>query len=149
MRFPYDRNLTLRCLTAAPKNEAELTAPSGFSDRRVERLPAKSAAEHALLACLGHDLGMIWGFPKIRGTILGVPIRRTIIFWGLYWGTPILGNYHLARRLPLQDIRKAPRLSETPRRSCKIKHVSGGLQELGSTPNEHTKRHQISSSTTC
>ena len=27
----------------------------------------------------------IWGFPKIRGTILGVLIIRTIIFWGLYW----------------------------------------------------------------
>ena len=30
----------------------------------------------------------IWGFPKIRGTILGVPIIRTIIFWALYWGPP-------------------------------------------------------------
>ena len=37
----------------------------------------------------------IWGFPKIRGTLLGVPIRRTIVFWGLYWGPLILGNYHL------------------------------------------------------
>ena len=26
-----------------------------------------------------------WGFPKIRGTILGVPIIRTIVFGGLYW----------------------------------------------------------------
>ena len=25
-----------------------------------------------------------WGFPKIRGTILGVPIIRIIVFWGLY-----------------------------------------------------------------
>ena len=37
----------------------------------------------------------IWGFPKIRGTILGVPIIRTIVFWGLYWGPLILGNYHI------------------------------------------------------
>ena len=36
-----------------------------------------------------------WGFPKIRGTILGVPIIRTIVFWGLYWGPLILGNYHI------------------------------------------------------
>ena len=28
----------------------------------------------------------IWGFPKIRGTILGVPIIRIIVYWGLYWG---------------------------------------------------------------
>ena len=34
-----------------------------------------------------------WGFPKIRGTILGVPVLRIIVFWGLYWGLPILGNY--------------------------------------------------------
>ena len=33
------------------------------------------------------------GFPKIRDTILGVPIVRTIVFWGLYWGPLILGNY--------------------------------------------------------
>ena len=25
------------------------------------------------------------GFPKIRGSIWGVPIVRTIVFWGLYW----------------------------------------------------------------
>ena len=31
----------------------------------------------------------MWEFPKIRGTILGVPIIRTIVFWGLYWGPPI------------------------------------------------------------
>ena len=37
----------------------------------------------------------IWGFPKIRGTILGVPIIRIIVFWGLYWVTLILGNYHM------------------------------------------------------
>ena len=29
--------------------------------------------------------GRIWGFPKNRGTILGVPVIRTIVFWGLYW----------------------------------------------------------------
>ena len=26
------------------------------------------------------------GFPKIRGTILGVPIIRMIVFWDLHWG---------------------------------------------------------------
>ena len=31
--------------------------------------------------------------PKIRGTILGVSIIRIIVFWGVYWGPPILGNY--------------------------------------------------------
>ena len=37
----------------------------------------------------------IWGFPNIRGTLLGVPIIRIIVFWGLYWGPLILGNYHI------------------------------------------------------
>ena len=39
----------------------------------------------------------IWGFPKIRGTILGVPIIKSIVFGGLYWGPLILGNYHMLR----------------------------------------------------
>ena len=37
----------------------------------------------------------MWGFPKIMGTILGVPIIRIIVFRGLYWGALILGNYHV------------------------------------------------------
>ena len=27
----------------------------------------------------------IWGFPKIWGTLLGFPIIRIVIFWGLHW----------------------------------------------------------------
>ena len=38
----------------------------------------------------------IWVFPKIRGTFLGVPIIRIVIYLGLYWGPLILGNYHLS-----------------------------------------------------
>ena len=41
------------------------------------------------------DLLLIWGFPEIRGTTLGVPIMRTIVFLGLYWGPLNLGNYHI------------------------------------------------------
>ena len=29
------------------------------------------------------------------GPFLGVPIIRTIVFWGLYWGPLFLGNYHI------------------------------------------------------
>ena len=37
------------------------------------------------------DLSQMGGFPK-----LGVPLRiRTIVYWGLYWGTLISGNYHI------------------------------------------------------
>ena len=35
----------------------------------------------------------LWGFPKSRGTLVGTPILRTIVLWGLYWGPPVLGNY--------------------------------------------------------
>ena len=54
-----------------------------------------------------------WGFPNKRGTFLGVPITRTIIFWGLYWGPPILGNYHfwenMACHLPCTWRRVSPK----------------------------------------
>ena len=32
------------------------------------------------------------GFPKIRGTLFRVPIRRNMIFWGLHSGPPYLGK---------------------------------------------------------
>ena len=37
----------------------------------------------------------ISGFPKIRSTLLRVPIRRVIVHGGLDWGPPILGNDHV------------------------------------------------------
>ena len=36
------------------------------------------------------------GFPKL-GTLLGAPIIRIIIFWCLFWGSPILADYHHIR----------------------------------------------------
>ena len=33
------------------------------------------------------------------GTILGVTVIRTIVFWGLYWGPLILGDYHLVNSI--------------------------------------------------
>ena len=41
-----------------------------------------------------------WGFPYIRGAFLGVPVIRIIIYWGLYWGTLILGNSQYAKFRP-------------------------------------------------
>ena len=46
-------------------------------------------------AASSHAIKSIWGFPKIRGTFLGVPIIRIIISWGLDWGPLILANYHI------------------------------------------------------
>ena len=31
------------------------------------------------------------GFPKIRDTILGFPITRTMVLWGLYWASLMQG----------------------------------------------------------
>ena len=38
----------------------------------------------------------VWEFPEIRGTFLGIPRIRIIVFWGLYYSPPILGNYHIS-----------------------------------------------------
>ena len=40
----------------------------------------------------------ILGFPEVQNTFLEVPIKGIVIVWGLYWGPPILGNYHLGLR---------------------------------------------------
>ena len=37
----------------------------------------------------------MWGFPKIRGSFLGILIKGIIVFWRLYWGPLVLGNYHV------------------------------------------------------
>ena len=37
----------------------------------------------------------MWGSPKSRGTFLGVPMIRIVIFWALFCGPPVLGNYHM------------------------------------------------------
>ena len=78
--------------------------------------PFMAAAITALKHCLGFSdcnppqvtlssqtptLISIWGFLEIMGSFLGVPIIRTIVFWGLYWGSPIFGNYHLPTRARL------------------------------------------------
>ena len=52
---------------------------------------------NSLAEALGEELWLllkqdfyrdIWGFPKIRDSFLGVPIKRIIVLWGLYWGPP-------------------------------------------------------------
>ena len=36
------------------------------------------------------------GFSLNYGYHFTVPILRILLFWGLYWGRPILGNYHMS-----------------------------------------------------
>ena len=37
-------------------------------------------------------LSKFGGFHKIRGTLLGVPILRTIVYWGSILGSPCFGK---------------------------------------------------------
>ena len=50
--------------------------------------------------CFGSWSAIFGSFPKLGVPFLGAPIIRIIIFWGLYWGPPILGNYHLKHWRP-------------------------------------------------
>ena len=42
-----------------------------------------------------HGLGYLGGFPKLCVPFWGVPRMRILIYWALYLGPFILGNYHL------------------------------------------------------
>ena len=56
-----------------------------------------------------------WGFLKIRGTILAVPIIRIIIFWGPHWDPPIYGNYHMTtERFPSLHLQEEANEAEPP-----------------------------------
>ena len=56
-------------------------------------------------------LRTIWGLPKIRGTILGVPIIRIIVFWGLYWGPPKFGKLPFKNTLEMSGFPRSEALS--------------------------------------
>ena len=60
--------------------------------KRWERV--RDANQSMLLATMAFG-----GFPKLGVPFLGVPKGRTIVFGGLYWGPPILGNYLLGFRV--------------------------------------------------
>ena len=49
------------------------------------------------------SVGLIWEFPKIGGTLLGVPIKGILVLWGLHWGPLISGNYHIEHRKGIQE----------------------------------------------
>ena len=53
-------------------------------------------------------------FPKLGVPYLRVPTTRIIVYWGLKWGPPILGNYHIVQLLiPISPV--APVSTVTPR----------------------------------
>ena len=68
-------------------------------------------------------LSSLWGFPKIKGTFLGVPIVRTVVLWGLYWGPLILGNYHLKSPFRSYTRNLGPEFWQLFRPSAKTKNA--------------------------
>ena len=89
---------------------------------------------------------------KIRGTILGVPTIRIIVYWGLYWGPIILGNYHItnveARVLPVhsnhRDAGDMERFNASTR--CE-KDSSREFGTLAKAPTSKEKRERFLAST--
>ena len=47
-------------------------------------------------------LKSMWRFPKNDEYLLEIPVIRTIVCWGLCWGPPTLGNYHVGRPLSME-----------------------------------------------
>ena len=43
------------------------------------------------------------GFPKLGVPFWGFLIIRIMVFWGLYWGPPIEGNYYLGKHVARMD----------------------------------------------
>ena len=39
------------------------------------------------------------------GTLVGFPIIRVVVYWGLYWHPPIQGNFPMVRTTACQAIR--------------------------------------------
>ena len=61
----------------------------GCRNPAISTTELKNTTKQALNKCAQHSIAFfIWGFPKITGTLL-------LLYWGLYWGSTILGNYHL------------------------------------------------------
>ena len=49
-------------------------------------------------ACTGSAVQEAYGASQNSGYLFGVPpVMRAIVYWGLYWGRPILGNYHITQ----------------------------------------------------
>ena len=46
----------------------------------------------------GPNLCYVGVSQNLRVLLLGVPMIRTIVYWGPYWGSPILGKCHVACR---------------------------------------------------
>ena len=103
--FRISGSLGLKCDEGWGRVRAMVQDSEGFgglgfrAPRKLQTSCVFSASEHwPLKSGKLYDLRLLqkWRFPKFRGTSLLVPIMRTEIFRGLYWGPPILGNYQVS-----------------------------------------------------
>ena len=67
----------------------------GLGPRRNDCLLVMIHGKSGLLSRNLNLITLIWEFPKIGVPLLGVSIIRAIVYWVLYWGPSILGNYHI------------------------------------------------------
>ena len=51
--------------------------------------PVPAQGSHADSISHGFIKGYTWGLPKIRGTFWGVQKTRSVVYWGLYWGSSL------------------------------------------------------------
>ena len=84
-------------------------------------------------------------FPKIRGSFLGVPIIRIIVFWCLYWGPPLFWETTIyratARMYSFIHAKKRPdsgffvgprdRLSKLHKGGCIEDYITTFIEGLG------------------
>ena len=71
----------------------ETLVPCNKTALQERHLQSSSKRRCIFLYCrMIHHVG---GFPKLGVPVWGVPVIRSFVFGGLYWGTPILGNYHV------------------------------------------------------
>ena len=99
-QFDSSRGIgSLQNSAAGPAFSHTPEAPRTAEEGCQSHLPAPVKPGHrGKESCSSHYIQDKWRIPKIMGTILGIPIIRTIILWGLYWGPPILRNYQITNR---------------------------------------------------
>ena len=58
----------------------------GTIENQIEKT-VENQVEALIIQCL-------IGIERIRGAFLGVPIKRVVMHWGVYWSPLARGNYH-------------------------------------------------------
>ena len=71
-----------------------ISVVSGVNDDKAGNIAGLLAKPHLCCqSCGSYHHVMV---SQNEGYLFGVPIIRVIVFWGLYWGPPVLGNYHVS-----------------------------------------------------